>query len=317
MNGSGTTMLLDCLNNHPVIYGFRRETKIIPYFIRAAGKYGDLTRNENFRKMWEDFLGISYFKYVNNGKAVPLPVDWLDMSRSVGSVIEGALNYFAVKEGKTRWCEKTPMYAQHICLLAETFPDAKFIHIIRDGRACAASFHRRWGYRPELTVYRWKNVVKEAQRQGSTIPDRYFELHYEDLTNDPEKWLRDVCRFLQVPYDGRVMSLSRVRKHSGSSEAVITSRKEYWREYFSAENIDAFDLIAGETLHRLGYQTGHPDSDESPGTLRIKVWMYKDNIKRGYNAIRQDIAYRKHGGKWEDLSGRILNAIRQRLTNRV
>lgn len=317
MNGSGTTMLLDSLNNHPDIYGFRRETKIIPYFIRSAGKYGDLTKDENFLRMWEDFRSISFFKYVNNGKKVPLPGNWRDAPRSVAGVIDGTLSYFSEKDGKSRWCEKTPMHAQHISLLAETFTSAKFIHIIRDGRACAASFHRRWGYTPELTVYRWKHIVQDARHQGEEIPGRYFELKYEELTGDPDTWLTNVCEFLQIPFDPRIVSLSRVRKFSGSSDTVITQRKEYWRDYFTAAQIESFDRVAGKTLHDLGYKTGHPDGNMEPGTLRIKYWMYKDNIRQGIGILRNELAFRKNGGKWDSMSGRILNAIRQRLTNRL
>jgi hypothetical protein len=317
MNGSGTTMLLDCLDNHPELYGFRRETKVIPYFIQSAGKYGDLSRDENFRRLWDDFRSITFFKYVNNGRNVPLPDNWRDAPRSVSGVIDGTLTYFAKKENKTRWCEKTPMHAQHICLLADAFPDAKFIHIIRDGRSCAASFHRRWGFTPELTVYRWKHIVRDAQRQGSTLPDRYFELRYEDLTNDPECWLKKVCSFLQVPYDASVITLSRVRKHSGSSDAVITKREEYWRTYFTIEQQDEFDRVAGKLLNGLGYSTKNPFCDEDPASWRIKYWAYIDNIRQGIRSIRNELMRSRDGGKWDDLSSRILNAIKQRLTNRV
>ena len=317
MNGSGTTMLLDCLNNHPDIYGFRRETKIIPYFIQSAGKYGDLSNDENFRNMWDEFRSISLFKYVNNGNKVPFPEDWRDAPRSVAGVIDGTLAYFAEKDGKSRWCEKTPMHAQHITLLSEAFPGAKFIHIIRDGRACAASFHRRWGFTPELTVYRWKHIVREARRQGNLVPERYFELHYEELTNDPETWLRKVCSFLQVPYDARVITLSRVRKFSGSSDDVITKREEYWPAYFTADKIYGFDRVSGKTLHGFGYRTKNSDGDEEPAALRIKYWMYKDNIRQGIRSIRNELMRSKGGGKWDDLSSRIFNAIKQRLTNRM
>lgn len=310
-------MLLDCLNNHPDIYGFRRETKVIPYFINSATKYGDLSDDKNFRRMWEDFLNVSFFKYVNDGRKVPLPGNWRDAPRSVAGVIDGALTYFAEKDGKSRWCEKTPMHAQHISLLADTFPSAKFVHIIRDGRACAASFHRRWGFTPRLTVYRWKHIIQEAKRQGSTIPGRYFELHYEGLTEDPESWLQRVCDFLQIPYNPSIITLSRVRVHSGSSDAVITRREEYWRDYFTVDEIERFDSIAGKVIHDLGYKTSHPEGDTDPGALRIKYWTYSDNVRQVAYALRQEIGYRKSGGKWDDLTGRILNAVRQRLTNRL
>ncbi|MGV7235034.1 MAG: sulfotransferase family protein [Nitrosomonadaceae bacterium] len=316
MNGSGTTMLLDCLDNHPDIYGFERETKIIPYFIQSAGKYGDLSQDDNFLKMYEDFLNVSFFKYVNNGKKVPLPENWRDVPRSVASVIDGTFNYFAETKGKSRWCEKTPMHAQHISLLAETFPGAKFLHIIRDGRACSASFHRRWGYTPELSVYRWKHIVQEAQRQGNMIPDRYFELHYEDLTSDPEAWMQNICRFLQVHFDPKLITLSRARDFTGSSDTVIVKREEYWQDYLSADKIDALECIAGKTMHRLGYKINNADGDNDPGILRIKYWTYTGNIRLGARIMRNELKYRKNSGKWDDFSGKLINALRQSLTKR-
>lgn len=316
MNGSGTTMLLDCLDSHPCLYGFRRETKIIPYFIKSAERYGDLLQDDNFKKMWDDFRHMSFFKYVNNGKEVPLPKDWQKSPRSVAGVIDGTLNYFAQKDGKSRWCEKTPMNAQHISLLASTFPNAKFIHIIRDGRACAASFHRRWGINPELSVYRWKHIVQEARMQGKTIPDRYLEVYYEVLTNNPEPCLQNICRFIQVPYDLRIISLSRIRKHSGSSDAVITKREEYWHTYFSPDRIYAFERVAGKVLHEFGYKTENPDGDKDPDKAHLSYWIIKDGISRGIQIIRQELELRKLGGKWDGFIGRFVNAIRQRLTNR-
>jgi len=317
MNGSGTTMLLDCLNGHPDLFGFRRETKILPYFIQSSQKYGDLSKDKNFKKMWDDFRRMSCFKYVNNGKAVPLPEDWPDTPRNVAGVIDRTFLYFADKEGKSRWCEKTPMHAQHICLLARTFPEARFIHIIRDGRACAASFHRRWRYTPELTIYRWKSIALEARRQGQTIPDRYFELRYEDLTDSPETWLKKLCDFLQIPDDRRMVTLSRVRKHSGSSESKITRRSEYWRDYFTPQKLEALEQIAGKALHNLGYSTDNPDRDDDPSWIRIKYWTYKDNIRQGLHYIRKEMSRGKRHGKWTDLSERILDAIRQRISNRI
>src|SRR5262245_65923483 len=54
MNGSGTTMLLDHLSSHPMLYGFPGETKSLPYFIRNQSGYGDLADDSNYRKLWQD-----------------------------------------------------------------------------------------------------------------------------------------------------------------------------------------------------------------------------------------------------------------------
>ena len=158
--------------------------------------------------------------------------------------------------------------------------------------------------------------MREAQQQGAEVHDRYLELHYEDLTTDPETWLKSICNFLQVPYDPCIIKLSHVYKYSGSTDTVITKREEYWREYFSADKIDNLDKISGKVIHRLGYKTELPDGDEEPGLLRIKYWKYTDSIKFGFKVIRNEWKYRKNGGKWDDLSGKFINALRQRLTSR-
>lgn len=55
-------------------------------------------------------------------------------------IMTAAYTAYAKSRGKTRWGDKTPRYVQHIPLLAELFPDARFVHIIRDGRNVALSY---------------------------------------------------------------------------------------------------------------------------------------------------------------------------------
>ena len=160
MNGSGTTMLLDSLGNHPDLYAYPRETRLIPNLIHNVDRYGDLNNDENFLRLWHAVLGIPAFrgkKY--KSPKPPLPANWRDFPRNLAAVLDAVFRYFALTHGKIRWCEKTPQHVQHLQNLHAVFPGAKFIHIIRDGRDCAASFHRRWRRQPELTIYRWKKVI--------------------------------------------------------------------------------------------------------------------------------------------------------------
>lgn len=314
MNGSGTTMLLDCLDNHPELYGFRRETKIIPYFIATLGKYGDLNNDDNFRRLWDDFRHVPHFRHVNNGIVPPLPDNWRETPRSLASVIDGVFSFFSSMEGKKHWCEKTPMHAQHITSLAKLFPHARFIHIIRDGRASAASFYRRWRYKPELTIYRWKHVVREARMQGATVSDRYMEVFYEKLTSDPETWMKKICEFLQIPFTDKVLSVSRTRTFTGSAEKSIVSNAEKWRNDFDDKMIQRLEKIAGKTLAELGYSTANPHAEQDPPNFVVKSWLYKDYVRSGFGMLWREMT--GQNGKWDDFSTRILNAIRQRLTTK-
>jgi len=210
MNGSGTTMLLDCLGRHPQLYAFPRETRLIPWLVARAPGFGDLGGDANYQRLWDEVRALGVFQLVNESQPVPLPADWRERPRSLAGILDGVFGYFAARAGKPRWCEKTPQHVQHLPALARLFPAARFIHVVRDGRDCAASFHRRWRRDPRLTVYRWKKVVAIGRRQGRELGEaRYREIRYEDLTAAPEASLRALCAFLALPFDPVVLESAR------------------------------------------------------------------------------------------------------------
>jgi len=287
MNGSGTTMLLDCLDRHPAIYGFPIETKILPARIRRRDAYGNLAADENFRRLWNDLRQIAYFRVVNDGVSPPLPKDWATRERSVGSALDGIFRHFAERQGKRRWCEKSPMYALHMDVLAETFPAAKFIHVIRDGRDCAASIHRRWGFTPSLAMWRWKNVVRRARELGRPLGDCYMEVHYEELTDNPEPQMRRICQFLDEPFVETMLSLARSRSARKTRAEVIVPNKEKWRSYFTPREVARLDRIGGRLLGDLGYETASPWSDRDPDRTSLGYWRGRDNVMRATQAVRR------------------------------
>ncbi len=79
------------------------------------------------------------------------------------------------------------MNIQFIEELSAAIPDAKFIHIYRDGRDVAQSNHRRWNKNPQWSMYRWAHVVQAGRQAGEGLDsDRYLELGYEAFTSEPE-----------------------------------------------------------------------------------------------------------------------------------
>ena len=316
MNGSGTTMLLDSLDNHPQLYGFPRETKILPYYIQGLPKYGNLGNDENFLRLFNDLRSEFVFKVVNDGLAPPLPAKWRDLPRCLGNVIDSIYMYFAGKAGKVTWCEKTPMHVLHLSSLSELFPKAKFIHIIRDGRACAASLHRRWQYKPEVTIYRWKKIVREGRRQGLVIPDRYYEVFYEELTAEPEEWMRKICTFLDVSYDKSVLEVNRKRVITGSRATRIVSDIERWRYYFNKNEIKRLEVIGGKELNQLGYTTKYPYSDLDLSRLSLLFWLYWGYGKAKIRKLLRDGIRGRGRFQWgRNISG-VIDAIRSRTTTK-
>jgi hypothetical protein len=305
MNGSGTTMLLDCLDSHPNLFGFNRETRLLPYLITSLPKYGDLRRDDNFRRFWQAVANIPTIRLANNGVAPELPPDWRERERSAAGAIDGVFSGFALQAGKRRWCEKTPMHALHIRRFAELFPQARFVHIVRDGRACAHSFHRRWHYTPERTMYRWKKVVEEARAQGREIADRYLEVRFEDLTADPRRWMSTVCAFLGEPFVEEVLAPSRLRWSTGSTDTQIVPRSPAWKEHFDAARQRRLEHIGGRMLALLDYPTDCPEGDHDPAWLLRKFWLYRDYVREGIRKANR-----------RNQASRVVAAIKQRLTTR-
>lgn len=278
MNGSGTTMLLDSLGRHSQLYGFPRETRLMPYVIKSTRQLGDLRDDETFKKAWNLATRISAIRFVNGGEPVPLPEDWRSMPRTIGDIFDRIFREFAERQQKTRWCEKSPQHVQHLDLLQEVFPTAKFIHVIRDGRASAASFHRRWRRTPRLTIYRWKHVVRAGRRQGAQMPGRYFEVQYEKLTQDPEIWMRKICEFLGLGFEPAVLGSRNPQSMDKGSEGTISVREEAWRSYFCDKETKRMEQIAGAELEAIGYQARFYKGNADPAGLRRKFWRAKDSI---------------------------------------
>lgn len=316
MNGSGTTLMLNCLNAHPELYGFPRESKTIPYYYYRKQQYGDLAVAENFRRLWDDYSSQSCFQWVPGAQEdsqVPEPIS--SLPRTLATVIDETFSYFAHRHGKQRWCEKTPMYAQHIKILHEMFPHACFIHMIRDGRSCAVSFHRRWGYNPKRTVYRWKRVIRAARGQAEESGARYMEVFYENLAADPATEMRKVCEFIGVEYDEKVLSPSRRPAHSGSSADGIVKSSKDWKKYLKPSQIVALENIAGRTLCDLGYPVDNIQGDRNPPAALLKIWTVRDYMRPGFALIWRQLTMPKKY-RWDSLGGAIQKAIRQKRSSR-
>lgn len=279
MNGSGTTMLLDCLGRHPGLYGFPRETRTLPDIINS--RWGDLENDDNFTRLWEAVRSIIWFAAINGDKKPPRPDNYLSYARTLAAVIDAHYAYFANRHAKTRWLEKTPQHAQHLSELSQVFPKAKFIHMIRDGRDCAASFERRWGRTPELTIHRWKRVVELCRADGEALgPERYMEIQYESLTQEPEPWMHKVCEFLDVEFDEAVMVSEMPQSKNEGQAGTIEARAPRWKKAFNSQQLDRLHAIAGSLLNQLGYEGVTNTGNSAPPRWQLKYWRATDYARQ-------------------------------------
>jgi Sulfotransferase family len=156
---------------------------------------------------------------------------------------------------------------QRIPLLAAAFPEARFVHMMRDGRAVAYSLTRvdwwddgliwwygdtprRWreqGGDPwELAARHWVRELTSIEEGLAAVPaDRRFELRYEDLVRAPISELQRLARFADLPDDpGWTAELGRLR---------YPNKNEVWTERLAPDVRARVESIQREQLRRLGH----------------------------------------------------------------
>lgn len=177
---------------------------------------------------------------------------------------------YAEHHGKSRFGEKTPSFVLHVPLLAHVFPESRFIHIVRDGRDVALSYLQGgWGPKDleEAAIY-WKRFVERGRRDGLKLgSERYLEVRYEDLIDDPEGHVRTICRFIDLDFDDRMLHYFErtdvvpkgLRPHLARGHQNLkkppTKGMRDWRREMSAKDAAVFEALAGDLLARLGYDS--------------------------------------------------------------
>jgi hypothetical protein len=152
--------------------------------------------------------------------------------------------------------ERTPHHVLHLPLIAEVFPDAAVLHIVRDGRDVVRSLARQeWGPGGiREAAGQWRDSITSARDAAPALP-RYLEVRYEDLMGDARRGVTAVFRWLDLAADDEV--LAAVETASQLSFNVDPTSPEIgigkWRTQWSSAELAAFDAVAGDTRRELGY----------------------------------------------------------------
>lgn len=189
----------------------------------------------------------------------------------LASAVRALMAAYATKEGKERYADKTPGHVARIPLLAAMFPEARFIHILRDGRDSMLAYRDR-GFGPqsvEEAALNWRTRVRRGRRDGLRLgPGRYAEVRYEDLVDDPEGELRRLCDFIDLDYDPAMLRFherseeilvgvrpSHVRVFESLSQPVTRGIRD-WRSELTPGEVERFAVLAGDALAEVGYDPG-------------------------------------------------------------
>jgi Sulfotransferase family len=275
MNRSGTTLLRMMLDAHPQLV-IPPETHFVPDVIKAARERGarpaDALAAMKAHREWEDF-----------GFTDAEALAWLEGLPQLGpgAAVRAFYEAYAARAGKRRWGDKTPRYVLKMPLIASALPEARFVHVIRDGRDVALSVLERTVKDVDAAevARRWRRKIDRARGDAPRL-DHYLEVRYEDLVADPRSVLGHVCEFVELEFDegmldyhersgerleemrrelpagegvARLTTERRMATHHRTTAPPDPSRATRWRQEMGEADRAAFEDVAGETLASLGY----------------------------------------------------------------
>jgi hypothetical protein len=154
--------------------------------------------------------------------------------------------------GKPRLGEESAAFCFQVPAILRELPEARVIHVVRDGRDIAAELCRQSVTgRPVIReiASKWARQVRQAQWDARRQPS-YFEVRFEELADRPALVLGNICAHLEMEYDGAMLEGRGWGLWGPCSELA---RVGLWRRTLTSQECDEFEREAGDLLGELGY----------------------------------------------------------------
>ena len=238
---SGTNWLQRILQAHPEVVSLPSETYVFHRGVRALA---------------------DGFQHTNPGSPLTgtMFVERETFRAGVRELLDRALvdNLERLGASARFLIERTPWHVYDLELIARFYPDARVVHIVRDGRAVARSLlAMEWG--PDTmaeAAEEWRSSVEAGRRGAAAFGDRYREVAYEGLLADPAAGIAELYGWLGVELDpGTVerLVLEAASEFNVDPAAPGVSAAK-WRGALSAADLATFERVAGPALRAFGYE---------------------------------------------------------------
>ena len=269
-NRSGTTLLRLILNAHSRI-GIPEE--LVYFDSRLAGiPIGQWRHPGLSQRAYRAFVD----RFLTKNCAPMVPLDAAELRRDIlqsgpqdfRRPYQLALEHWAHSHGKVRWGEKTPGNLFYVDVIRDMFPEAQFIHLVRDPRAGVHSMNRASFLANDaiINALNRHKYVKEglAIQEGMVSTGQWMQVRYEDLVAKPEATVQALCQFLHEPFEPAMLHFHEDAEHymkrrasgdfnSAATRPIDQSKIEAWRSGLTRREIAAVEAICGEQMQRLGY----------------------------------------------------------------
>src|SRR4051794_8362073 len=266
---SGTNWLQRMLAAHPDVVTLPSETHLFSHGLR----------------MLDDQVQHGLLSSPHTGTVYLPRSEWIAAMRSF-CVLVYSRTADSINASAGLVVERTPHHVEHLGLIGEVFPDAWFIHIVRDGRDVTRSLARQaWGPGDvAAAAEQWSRGIRAARAAAPSLA-HYIEVRYEDLLTDTGRGMSHLFTMLGLPVDDGV--LTRVKSAGGVTfnvdphNAVVGEGK--WRTEWGRKELDAFRREASDVLAELGYA----DLPLLPRGARARLVAQRRRLRARLSSPRQ------------------------------
>jgi len=171
--------------------------------------------------------------------------------------------------------DKNPGYTIYTSRLLKIFPEAKFIHIVRDYRDNFVSIRNVDFELPfiSVTVSKWKYFVRKFKKVSEKYPGTHLEIKYEDLVTNPEEEFSELCKFIGIPLSDKPFDFYKkseevlkiyptdliLKYHSSLLKKINTSRVGLWKKELTSSELRVADACAGKYAAFTGHEKIYPN----------------------------------------------------------
>jgi hypothetical protein len=246
---SGTTALGHALDKHPELWASKESYFLYDCF--GNGRAGGTWQRHRERKN-PSFLASSE----------------VERAEFLGFLGLGANALYTSRAGGRRWVDPTPLNTVMVEDLADLFPGAQFLNLVRDGRAVVRSMGRfrdnletkigpipdgempPWTHDFRSACETWNSYATAGANFAAASPDRCLTIRNEDLAADPAGGFRRIQEFLGLTPDDRPAGFFGNRRINSSFSQDPSAPG--WTEW-APERRRKFAAIAGDALIEAGY----------------------------------------------------------------
>lgn len=293
---SGTTLLRNVLEKHPFIAA-TPELKFFNRILASKKRIGELDSST---------ARAAFQKHVM--KKLPACLEDRGYQYNIPKITEELLcvdnykDYFlnlAVKVvHKNNYeilVEKTPVNVFFLKIIFNYFPDAKIIHMLRDGRDVCASMIKRWDADLIHQVAYWDAAVSAYDYFLRKNPDKHkqmLQIKYEAFVENPKKYLEDIFTFLNIDQLTEIelknILSNTVSNSSFDKQKTGIARSSHFLDQFSKHEQELITSLQRNTLIKKGY-----DVPKIKPKLGAKIKFYFNKIK-----IKSNMWIRRMGYYW-------------------